>query len=643
MTRALTDTAIVTADLDMCITYLNPGAEKLFGRTQEEAVGRTITEMHELHDVAPDKLKRAIEVIRTTGQYCFTHSFDAGSGIGPRHIEFRLEGIFNSQGEMVGFSMFGWDITERNSIERTLQNEHLRFVTVMDSMDAVVYVADMQTYEILFANRTVYDLCGDVTGGVCWQKLQVGQTGPCSFCTNHRLLDANGRPTEPYVWEFQNTATMRWFQCRDQAIPWPDGRIVRIEIATDITERKLAVEEIKKRERYLIGLNESAQLLLVPAESIPYQGFLDRIGPAADASHAFIFMNHPGPNGDLIMSQKAEWCAEGITSKIDCSAFRDISYSQLSQYWQNIVKKMEIVNGCVADFPERERKILEPQGVLTILMIPIMVEDDFAGFMGFDNCVSDREWDDVEQTFLCAAASDLAQAIRRAHSEGKVRASLREKEVLLREIHHRVKNNMQQVTSLLNLQARKMTDRKALDAIRESQRRIGVISQVHEALYLSSDLSRISMDKYLTGVLREIVSLHSYMKDSISYHIDARDITLTITDAIPVGLIISELVTNAFKHAFPGEQAGLIRIVIRKTGDGIIELTVADDGVGISGEVDVNDTKTLGLQIVNNLVKIQLDGTIDVNRIKGTVFNIKFKQSGDRESRSYQAGGMGRG
>ena len=117
--------------------------------------------------------------------------------------------------------------------------------TVLDSLDALVYVTDMDTHEILFFNEYGKATWGDAQGKICWQVLQSGQTGPCEFCTNDKLVDQNGQPTGVYVWEFQNTVDGHWYQCRDQAIEWIDGRIVRMEIATDITDRKQAEEELK--------------------------------------------------------------------------------------------------------------------------------------------------------------------------------------------------------------------------------------------------------------------------------------------------------------------------------------------------------------------------------------------------------------
>jgi diguanylate cyclase (GGDEF)-like protein len=121
--------------------------------------------------------------------------------------------------------------------------------TVLDSLDALVYVSDMQTHELIFLNAYGRQHWGVPNKRKCWQVLQQGQDGPCSFCTNNLLLTADGQPAGVHLWEFRNTVTQRWYQCRDQAIQWPDGRLVRIEIATDITELKDAQAELKAAKR----------------------------------------------------------------------------------------------------------------------------------------------------------------------------------------------------------------------------------------------------------------------------------------------------------------------------------------------------------------------------------------------------------
>ena len=147
------------------------------------------------------------------------------------------------------------DISERKKAEEEKNTAIARFSTLIDSLDAAVYVADMKTYEILFINKHGRGIWGDVGGKTCWKTLQAGQSGPCSFCSNDKLLDASGKPAGTHVSLLQNTITKEWYECRDQAIQWTDGRLVRMEIAINITPRKRAEDALAaERERLAVTL-----------------------------------------------------------------------------------------------------------------------------------------------------------------------------------------------------------------------------------------------------------------------------------------------------------------------------------------------------------------------------------------------------
>jgi len=156
------------------------------------------------------------------------------------------------------------DITERKEREVVIENSNAQFSSIMNSLDAIVYVADMQTYELLFVNNSLRREIGDVSGKICWQTIQKGQTEPCEFCTNNKLLNNVGEPGNPYSWEFQNTKTGKWYLIKDKAIRWHDGRIVRLEIATDITESKKAEVALKEsEERFRTTFNQAVDPIFI--------------------------------------------------------------------------------------------------------------------------------------------------------------------------------------------------------------------------------------------------------------------------------------------------------------------------------------------------------------------------------------------
>jgi PAS domain S-box-containing protein len=212
-------------------------------------------------------------------------------------------------------------------------------------------------------------------------------------------------------------------------------------------------------------------------------------------------------------------------------------------------------------------------------------------------------------------------------AEGRIRASLKEKEVLLKEIHHRVKNNLQVISSLLSLQARHLPDPEARRIFVESQNRVQAIALVHEKLYQSRDLSRIPFDEYVQTLVSNLCHSLDGAEREISPSVDAGGITLAVDVAIPCGLIVNELVTNSLKHAFPNRRGGCIQILLRRSGSDRLELIVQDDGVGLPSSLDPRQTPSLGLDLVFTFAE-QLGATVDVRRHPGTAYSFVFPQNG---------------
>lgn len=219
----------------------------------------------------------------------------------------------------------------------------------------------------------------------------------------------------------------------------------------------------------------------------------------------------------------------------------------------------------------------------------------------------------------------LRDITERKAAEDRLQASLCEKEVLLREVHHRVKNNMQVISSLLNLQSRRIADPDVQEMFRESQRRIRSMALIHERLYQSSDLSRIEFSQYLRTLASHLFHSYQVSADRVRLRLDTEEVFININTAIPCGLIVNELISNALKHAFPGGRTGEVAVELRRAEGERYLLRVSDDGVGIPAGLDFRSTETLGLQIVNTLVS-QLDGAIQFGAGPGTAVAIRFQE-----------------
>jgi PAS domain S-box-containing protein len=217
----------------------------------------------------------------------------------------------------------------------------------------------------------------------------------------------------------------------------------------------------------------------------------------------------------------------------------------------------------------------------------------------------------------------------RKRAEEQIRASLKEKEVLLKEIHHRVKNNLQVISSLLYLQSKNIQDSQTFEMFQESQNRVRSMALVHERLYQSPDLTRIDFAEYVRSLANHLFRSYGVNTNVIKLKINVDDVFLGVDTAIPCGLIINELVSNSLKHAFPDGGEGEVRIELR-ADDGQLMLMVSDNGVGFPQDLDFRDTGSLGLQLVNTLVE-QIEGTIELDRSDGTAFRIAFAELKSRK------------
>jgi PAS domain S-box-containing protein len=211
----------------------------------------------------------------------------------------------------------------------------------------------------------------------------------------------------------------------------------------------------------------------------------------------------------------------------------------------------------------------------------------------------------------------------RKRAEVEIKASLKEKEVLLQEIHHRVKNNMQIISSLLNLQSSKVKDKDVVGMFQESRDRIRAMALIHEKLYQAKDLAQVNLSQYIESLYLHLYHMYRIDTKAVQFdrHID--EIFLDINTALPIGLVINELVSNALKHAFPNGSQGEICLELSSIEAGKHRLIVRDNGIGLPGDLDINNPDTLGMQLVYDLVA-QIGGSIKIEAKEGTTFQVDF-------------------
>ncbi|MFP3975293.1 MAG: histidine kinase dimerization/phosphoacceptor domain -containing protein [Dehalococcoidia bacterium] len=216
----------------------------------------------------------------------------------------------------------------------------------------------------------------------------------------------------------------------------------------------------------------------------------------------------------------------------------------------------------------------------------------------------------------------------RKQAEEQIRKDLQEKEALLKEIHHRVKNNMQVLASLLKHQRRRVKEESYKQMLRENEQRIYSMSLAHEKVYRSDNMAAVDFGRFVKSVARSLFS--SYMTDiqTVKLVTDAEDVKLPVDQAVPCGLIVNELVSNSLKYAFPEGRQGEVKVSLHEIGGNEVDLVISDNGAGLPEEIDFRKTDSLGLHLVTILAEGQLDGEVELDRSRGTEFRIKFKIAG---------------
>ncbi len=483
-----------------------------------------------------------------------------------------ISSLGDRHGRAIGRVVVLRDITERKRVEKA---EKYRLLA--ENVKDVIWTMDMNL-QFTYMSPSVIHLRGYTAEEVMNQSLDEILT-PSSLAVALKTFEEELQKDREQPNLSRSVTLELEHMCKDGSTAWAEVRITGLRdakdnivgilgVSRDITERKKAEEEI-----------------------IKFKTLFDR---AAYGSTISDF------DGNFIYANEA--------------------FAQMHGYTP---KELTGKNAALLHTKEQMKKIkelqeqLKTEGMYTAEEVWHKRKDNTV----FPTLMSGTLIKDEKGTplFMGITAVDITE---RKKAEEKIKASLKEKEVLLQEIHHRVKNNLQIISSLLNLQSHYIKDKKYAEMLKKSQNRIKSMVLIHEKLYQSENLAYINANDYINLLVQTVA--RSYEATDIVLTVNVEDISLTVGHAIPCGLIINELVSNAIQHAFP-DGRGEIITTLRFVGD-TIQLKVSDNGIGMPDHIDFRTTDSLGLHLVTLLAEGQLDGEITLERNGGTTFCITFKR-----------------
>jgi len=554
------------------LIYASPAVKSLTGYSPQELETRNFAEL--IHQEDLSRARAGFQKVLSGKSMANEYRIISKDGE-VRCIYTSSRPILN-ENQVVGVQGVLTDITERRKTDKALQENEERFRTIVETAPGMLMITDAEGKNI-YVSPNCEQLTGyqqeELQGNFVWwvhkdetpkaRKVfeQTYQNGKGGKDFEYKAVRKNGE-----VWH----ASSSWEPLRDK-----EGNFQGVVMQTiDITERKRAEETLQAREAYLDQLFESAQEAIVMADS---EGRALRINK--EFTRVFGYTTK-----------------EAVKRKVDELIVPKKLQQEASSITRNVSKGEKIAIETV-----RCHKDGTPIDV-SVLASPIIINDELAGTFGIYRNIT-----------------------RRKRDEEQIRASLKEKEILLQEINHRVKNNMQIISSLLNLQSRHIEDKKSLELFQSSQNRVKSMALIHERLYQSKDFARVDVADYVRSLTNQLFITYGIDQSSIRLKIDIKDIFLDMNTAIPCGLIINELVSNSLEHAFPRGAQGEIKIAMHPLNKNEIELIVSDNGVGMPEGTELKNSRSLGLYLVSMLAQDQLHGEIKLDRKKGTAFHFRLK------------------
>jgi len=529
------------------------------------------------------------------------------------------------------------DLTERKKAEQKIHETQLRLSTLLNNLPNVVFYETGSGHEFITEN---------ILGLIGYSAEEIFSSREFFTSLIHpedreKLYEGLKRwhsANEPGIYTFEFRAkrkdgTYIWLEDHMFEIKPGTGEKYMSGVMIEITERKLIEESIKKRTEEVSLLYEAGRLFnsTLVAKNI-YEYFHKLVSSIIEFDEMAVFLYNPSGvflTCDFAASKNEIKKANKSQHIYNSPDFKAL-FKIISEGEPRLITETENVFFLYVNKNERQE--------CSALKVPLKTGNTLAGFASISR-TSEPKFTEDELKIFNALVQQLSLARTNAYHfqqaqneiaerrrvEKIITESLKEKEVLIKEIHHRVKNNLQIISSLLKLQSGYIKDKEALEMLGESRNRIQSMAIVHQKLYQSKDLSRIDFSEYIKQLLAHLFQVYKVDNNTITLNIQTQSIKIGVDTAIPCGLIINELVSNSLKHAFPGGRKGNIDIVMKELSPDNFVLEVSDDGIGFPEDIDFRNTLSLGLQLIITLAE-QLDGTIDKQNVNGTRFILRFRE-----------------
>jgi PAS domain S-box-containing protein len=620
--RVLVEAALdgmVMLDQDGKVTLWNKAATRIFGYTAEEIVGR---DLHEL--VMPDDLQDKHAA-------AFTHFRQSGCGAaigrtmelvalrkdGSRvPVELSLSSVqLKGSWHAIGIVR---DISERKAMEARLRESEERYRALFDRSMDCVYLHDFAG-NFIDANPAALKLFGyqpEEVRSLSFAAVLPADQLPLAYQTLEELKKSG---VQQSITEFRvrrKDGALVDIESTSSVI-FRDGKPYAVQgIARDVTQRKKMERELRQGYQTLAVLNDLLSLSLSPAPLVELlQQALQTLVKVpwldVEARGAMFLVDQD----ERVLEMKAQVGLGAVATACARVPFGRCLCGRTAENGEPIVTQ---------GLDERHELRYEGMTPHGHCCVPIKARERVLGVLNLyvqEGHVPQPQ----EQDFLRAAADVLAGIIERRRAEEQVKAALAEKTVLLKEIHHRVKNNMQVISSMLRLQAGYLSDPQALEVFQECQNRVRTMALIHESLYQSGNLARVGIADYVRRLATQLFQTYRVQAEGVELQVEVDDLYLGVDTAIPCGLILNELITNSLRHAFPGGRGGMVGVGLHRK-DGRYVMHVRDTGVGLPADFDLSSCSSLGLQLVHTLVG-QLEGDVSIESgSEGTLFRIAFAE-----------------